>query len=158
MKTIPALLAAASLATVTGCMTTAERNEHRVAGGATPIFQKLDTNNDGKVTYAEFDAGFTDVIFDTYNLNGTGAITKQEWNGVEKAHQDEAAATFRALDLNHDGKITKEELNTRSKRRNAVVRRLFNAVDANHDGVLSLQEAQRFGINRAADRDPANHP
>ena len=158
MKTIPALLAAASLATVTGCMTTAEKNEHKPAVGATSIFQKLDTNNDGRVTYAEFDAGFADAIFATYNLNGTGAITRTEWNEVEKAHQDEAAATFRALDLNHDGKITKEELNTHGKRRDAVVRRLFNAIDTNHDGVLTLQEAQRFGINRAADRDPANHP
>ena len=158
MKTISALLAAASLATVTGCMTTAERNEHKPAGGATTIFQSLDKDNDGKVTHAEFNAGFADAIFATYNLNGTGAITQTEWNEVEKAHQDEAAATFRALDLNHDGKITKEELNTPSKRRNATARRLFNAIDTNHDGVLTLPEAQRFGINRAADRDPANHP
>ena len=158
MKTSISLLAAVSLAALPGCMTTAERNEHRVAGGATPIFQKLDTNNDGKVTYAEFDAGFVAAIFDTYNLNGTGAITKTEWNEVEKAHQDEAAATFRALDLNHDGKITREELNTHGKRRDATVRRLFNAIDKNHDGVLTLEEAQSFGVKRAADRDPANHP
>ena len=158
MKTSFLLLAAASLVAVTGCMTTAERNEHKPAGGATSIFEKLDTNGDRKVTYAEFDAGFADAIFATYNLNGTGAITKDEWNQVEKAHQDEAAATFRALDLNHDGKITKEELNTHGKRRDAVVRRLFNAIDKNHDGVLTLEEAQRFGVNRAADRDPANHP
>ena len=156
--TLPLLAAAVSLAGVTGCMTTAERNEHRPAGGATSIFQKLDANNDGRVTYAEFDAGFADAIFATYNLSGTGAITKTEWNEVEKAHQDEAAATFRALDLNHDGKITKEELNTRGKRRNATVRRLFGVIDKNGDGSLTLEEAQRFGINRAADRDPANHP
>ncbi len=158
MKTSTFLLAAASLAALPGCMTTAERNEHKPAGGATSIFQSLNKDNDDTVDYAEFDAGFADAIFATYNLNGTGAITKTEWNEVEKAHQDEAAATFRALDLNHDGKITKEELNTHSKRRNAVVRRVFNAIDTNHDGKITLAEMQRFGINRAADRDPANHP
>ena len=82
MKLSLSLLAAASLAALPGCMTTAERNEHKPAGGATSIFQKLDTNNDGKVTYAEFDAGCTDTIFSTYNLNGTGAITKTECNVV----------------------------------------------------------------------------
>ena len=139
-------------------MTTAERNEKKPAGGATSIFQHLDTNNDGKVTYAEFDAGFADTVFSTYNHDLGGAITKEDWNDIEKAHQDEAAASFRALDLNHDGKLTKEELNTHSKRRNAVVRRLFDAIDKDHKGYITLQEAQSFGVKRAADRDPANHP
>ena len=51
-----ATLAAVALVATTGCMTTAERNEKRPAGGATPIFHMLDKDNDGKVTFAEFDA------------------------------------------------------------------------------------------------------
>ncbi len=156
MKSIllPAAVLAAAL---TGCMTTAERNEHRPAGGATPIFHMLDKDNDGKVTFAEFDAGFADAMFSTYNHDASGAITKEDWKDIEKAHQDEAAATFRALDLNHDGKLTKEELNTHGKRRDMVVRRLFNAIDKGHKGYITLAEAQSFGVKTAADRDPANH-
>ena len=152
-----ATLAAAVLVAASGCMTTAETNKHTPAGGATSVFHLLDTNNDGKVTYAEFDAGFADAMFALYNYDGGGAITKKDWNEIEQAHQDEAATTFRALDLNHDGKLTKEELNTHSKRRNAVVHRLFDAIDKNHKGYFTLQEAQSFGVKRAADQDPANH-
>ena len=58
-----------ALAATSGCMSTADANVHKVAGGATPIFHHLDANGDGKVTYAEFDAGFADTIFSTYNRN-----------------------------------------------------------------------------------------
>lgn len=153
-----ATLAAVVLTATTGCMTTAERNEKKPYGGATPIFQMLDKDHDGKVTYAEFDAGFADVVFSTYNHDASGAITKEDWNDIEKAHQSEAAASFRALDLNHDGKITREELNTHGKRRDAVVRRIFDEIDKGHKGYVTLAEAQSFGVKRAADRDPANHP
>ncbi len=153
-----ATFAAAVLAVSAGCMTTAESNKHKPAGGATSVFENLDTNKDGKVTYAEFDAGFADAIFALYNYDGGGAITKKDWNEVEQAHQDEAAATFRALDRNHDGKITKDELNTHGKRRDAVVHRLFDTIDKGHKGYFTLQEAQSFGVKRAAAQDPANHP
>ena len=153
-----AVLAAVALIATTGCMTTAQRNEHKPAGGATSVFHLLDKNNDGKVTYAEFDAGFADAMFALYNYDGTGAVTKTDWNDIERAHQDEAAATFRALDLNHDGKLTKEELNTHSKRRDAVVHRLFDTIDKGHKGYFTLQEAQSFGVKQAAAQDPANHP
>ena len=153
-----AALATAALAATTGCMSTAQQNEKKPAGGATSTFQMLDKDKDGRVTYAEFDAGFADAMFALYNYDGTGAITKTDWNDIERAHQDEAAATYRALDLNHDGKLTKEELNTHGKRRDATVRRLFDAIDKNHKGFFTLTEAQSFGVKRAAAQDPANHP
>ena len=153
-----AVFAAVALTATTGCMTTAQRNQLKPAGGATSVFHQLDKNNDGKVTYAEFDAGFADAMFSLYNYDGGGAITKTDWNDIERAHQDEAAATFRALDLNHDGKLTKAELNTHGKRRDATVRRLFDAIDKGHKGYFTLHEAQAFGVKRAADQDPANHP
>ena len=147
-----------ALAATSGCTSTADSNVHKVAGGATPIFHHLDANGDGKVTYAEFDAGFADTIFSTYNLNENGVVSRKEWDAVERANQDKTQGSFNALDRNHDGKLTREELTHHGKRRDAVVRRFFNRIDANHDGVITLQEAQTFGIEHAAAEDPANHP
>jgi len=41
-------------------------------------------------------------IFKTYDLDGDGFITREEWLGTD--------AVFDAIDINHDGKITPEEL------------------------------------------------
>ena len=152
-----ALPAATLLLLAVAACSTPESNTRRVAGGAVPRFQKLDANNDGKVTFAEFDAGFADTIFATYGRGIDGAVSREEWNAVERANQDSAATSFRGLDRNRDGKLTRDELST-GRRRNAVVRRIFNRADANHDGAIVLEEARKFGIERAADQDPANHP
>ena len=149
---LPAVLALSS-----GCTSTADSNTRRVAGGAVTRFHQIDANNDGKVTYAEFDAGFAGTIFSQYNRDANGTITLAEWDAIERANQDKTLSSFKLLDRNHDGKLTTDEL-THGKRRNLVVRRLFNRVDKNHDGVLTENEAQSFGVERASDRDPANHP
>jgi len=41
-------------------------------------------------------------IFQVYDLDGDGFITREEWAGAD--------AVFDALDINHDGKITPEEM------------------------------------------------
>ena len=146
-----------TLAATSGCQSTADANTHQVAGGFVTRFHQLDTSHDGKVTYAEFDAGFADTIFSQYNRNGDGSVTLAEWDAIERADQDKTKSSFRTLDRNHDGKLTRDEL-THGKRRNEVVRRIFNRIDANHDGVITENEARTFGIARSADRDPANHP
>ncbi len=146
-----------TLAVTSGCQSTADANTHKVAGGFVTRFHQLDTNNDGKVTYAEFDAGFADTIFSQYNRNSDGAVTLAEWDAIERADQDKTKSSFRLLDRNHDNKLTRDEL-THGKRRNAVVHRIFERVDTNHDGVITEAEARNFGIARSADRDPANHP
>ena len=158
MKT-PRLLAPALLFSVTlaaaGCATPPER---KVDGGAADRFRVLDANGDGKVTRAEFDAGFANRVFAIYNRQEKdGVITKAEWEAIERANENRAESSFRALDANGDGKLTRAELSA-GPRRNAVVRRLFDRIDANHDGVITMSEAERFGIERAAAQDPANHP
>ena len=154
-----AALVSAALFTLAaaGCQSTADANTHKIAGGFVTRFHQLDTNNDGKVTYAEFDAGFADTIFSQYNRNGDGSVTLAEWDAIERADQNKTQSSFRLLDRNHDGKLTRDEL-THGKRRNLVVRRIFDRIDANHDGVITEAEARNFGIARSADRDPANHP
>ena len=138
-------------------MSPAESNSHKIAGGAVTRFHQLDTNGDGKVTFAEFNAGFAGTVFSQYNRDLNGSISLTEWDAVERANTNKSVSSFKLLDRNHDGKLTTEEL-THGKQRDLVVRRLFNRIDTNHDGVITELEAQAFGIERASDRDPANHP
>ncbi len=158
MKHLPLAVSATAvlLLAATAC-STPEANTHRIAGGAVPRFHKLDQNGDGRVTFAEFNAGFADTVFDTYGRGLDGTVSVQEWDAVERANQNKTQSSFRALDRNHDGKLTRDEL-THGRKRDAVVRRLFARIDKNHDGVITLEEARAFGIERAADQDPANHP
>ena len=155
---IPASAALLLLAVASGCQSTADANTHKLAGGFVTRFHELDTNHDGKVTYAEFEAGFAGTIFSQYNRNADGTVTLAEWDAIERASQDKTQSSFQMLDRNHDGKLTRDELSRHGKRRDAAVRRIFNRVDANHDGVITEDEARAFGIAKAADRDPANHP
>ena len=161
MKYLPAATAASLglliLAATSGCQSTADANTKKIAGGAVTRFHQLDTNGDGKVTFAEFDAGFADTVFSQYNRNADGTVTLAEWDAIERANESKAKSSFKLLDRNHDGKLTRDEL-SHGKRRNEVVRRIFDRIDKNHDGVLTEAEARTFGIERAADRDPANHP
>ena len=41
-------------------------------------------------------------LFKVYDLDGDGAITREEWGG--------STAVFEALDVDHDGKVTPEEM------------------------------------------------
>lgn len=160
MKVSPSFLAPVALVlfavTLTSCATPPER---KMAGGATDRFRMLDADGDGKVTRAEFNAGFADRVFAIYNrTEKDGVVTKAEWDAIERANEDRAESSFRALDANGDGKLTRAELSANTPRRNAVVNRLFDRVDTNKDGALTLEEARRFGIKTAAAQDPANHP
>ena len=154
MKPLP--FAAAILALAATACSTPQENTRRLAGGAVPRFHQLDKNDDGKVTFEEFNAGFADTVFATYGRGLDGAVSKQEWDAVERANQVKANSSFRALDRNHDGKLTRDEL-SHGRKRDAVVKSLFARIDKNHDGVITLDEARAFGIERAADQDPANH-
>ena len=112
---------------------------------APSIFQQMDTNHDGKVTRAEFDAGFADAMLTVYNLGRDGALTPAQWNDVERAGR---RSSFARLDTNHDGKLSRAELSA-GKERAAVVNALFDRIDKNHDGVISLEEGRPSGLDRS---------
>ncbi len=155
---LPAIsLLLALVAVVAGCATSSTPPAQSFANGAEVRFRKLDANGDGKVTRAEFSAGYADRLFGIYNRQPDGAITKAEWDAVERANSNQAEGAFRALDRDHDGKLTRDEL-SRGPRRDAVVNRVFDRIDKNHDGVLTLEESRAFAVTRATDQDPANHP
>ena len=157
MKLLPLAFSAAALLLFAAACSTPQTDAHKIAGGAVSRFHTLDKNGDGKVTFAEFNDGFADLILSTYDRTFDGTVTQQEWDAIERANTNKAQSSFRLLDTNHDGKLTRDEL-SRGKRRDAVVRRLFARVDKNHDGVIPIEEARAYASAPAAAEDPANHP
>ncbi len=108
------------------------------------LLQQMDTNHDGKVSRAEFNAGFADAMLTVYSLGADGSLTSAQWNEVERAGR---ASTFSRLDANHDGKLTRAELTT-GKARDVAVSAIFDRIDKNHDGSISVEEGRPAGLDR----------
>ncbi len=108
------------------------------------LFQQMDTNRDGKVSRAEFDAGFADAMLTVYNLDRNGTLNPAQWNGVEQRGR---GSSFPQLDVNHDGKLTRAELAS-GKARDAAVAAIFDRIDKNHDDFLSVEEGRPSGLDR----------
>ena len=89
-------------------------------------FGDLDTNNDGRVTRAEWHG--TEAVFRALDANRDGVLTREEALGTGRGARDE----FRSVDANGDGAITRDEWHW-----NAAA---FGRLDANRDGRLSRQE------------------
>ena len=146
MKPLPpvaAIFCAAALsALATGCVSRIPAAEEPAAAS---VFRQMDANRDGKLTRAEFSAGFADAVLTVYNQPSTGSVTAEEWNAIERAGKGRSG--FAALDRNGDGKLTHDEL-ANGPQRDAVVNRLFDRIDKDHDGTISVEEGHPSGLDR----------
>ena len=107
-------------------------------------FKSIDTNGDGAISKAEFNAYYAKhnaKHFKEMDANGDGKITplemmgsgsQQAGNGSATAHLDNR---FNAADANHDGGLDKKEANGMP-----MLTVYFEQVDANHDGKVTRQE------------------
>ena len=150
---IPALAYAAADATPKG--------PHK--GG---IFERLDTNKDGEITFEEMTAKSSErfskldkdgngsisveemtfrkkEFFDKLDADGSGSISKEEARAFHEMKREErkerhSARMLEILDTDNDGTVTKEEFAAASDKR-------FEAADTNNDGVLSGDELRQMG-------------
>jgi Ca2+-binding EF-hand superfamily protein/mono/diheme cytochrome c family protein len=113
------------------------------------VFQRFDTNADGKVTSAELPNA---QAFERFDVNKDGAITLDEYTqvvggtvpttptkpGETPAPSNPLAATIKSFDANGDGKITRED---------AAGASWFAEADQNSDGVLDDAELQRLSLH-----------
>jgi Ca2+-binding EF-hand superfamily protein len=67
-------------------------------------------------------------MFNRYDLNRNGTISKAEWRGDKLA--------FARLDSNNDGKLGNEEF----ERQYRDMEKRFNTLDRDHNGVLTREE------------------
>lgn len=101
------------------------------------------------------------ITFKTVDTNGDGAISKAEFNAYYAKHNSKH---FKEMDANKDGKITPEEMPAASGQQmgsdsaTTHLDKRFNTADANHDGGLDKAEANGMPMLAVYfDRVDANH-
>ena len=123
------------------------------------IFDLLDINKDGQLTYSEIKQAYKkifpddyiteekmDLILEKLDENKDGVISYEEFLRVtinEKIllEKNNLRLAFDNLDINKDGKLSKDELlNVLDKGASDYVDDLLNLIDKNKDGYISFEE------------------
>lgn len=134
---------AAALATA-ACGFAQAQSGNDNAGARHGIFQS-DSNSDGVLTRAEFDAGRA-AQFARLDANNNGQLTREEMRAGRgergehrgrRGHRGGPGGGLRGADANNDGNITRDEFLARPIA-------MFERLDANSNGVIEASErAQR---------------
>ena len=131
---------------------------------AQQLFQKIDTDGDGRITKDEMKASAPkggsrpgpsiDSLFSQIDTDGDGGIDETEnqaflESAKSRRHGPPDAAgmarkMFEKADSNGDGKITKEELEAALPRHDSseALERLFTNADSDEDGAISQSELE----------------
>ncbi|RZB57341.1 Calmodulin-like protein 30 [Glycine soja] len=128
------------------------------------VFDKFDTNKDGKITLEEYKAAMrtmgwgiegteADESFQVMDSDGDGFIDFKEFmdmfNVEETVKETEIKSAFQVFDLNGDGKISAEELSQVLKSLGescslSACKKMVMGVDGNGDGFIDLNEFMRM--------------
>jgi len=125
-----------------GMLATARAGADTPAGGSSgrDMFQRMDTNGDGKVSADEHAAGAR-RMFETMDANHDGRVTAREMDAAheqvtgQKAKRTDlsAADKIKAIDTDGDGAVSAEEHEAGSKI-------MFEKMDSDGDGSLTRSE------------------
>jgi len=96
------------------------------------VFQKQDTNNDGKISLNEF-LIFREAQFNRLDTNKDGSLSRSEVSAGNKRFDRKLMENFDLVDSNQDQTLSREEFL-------AAARRKFLHMDENRDGTLSDNE------------------
>lgn len=110
-------------------------------GGPKPrqarMFERLDVNQDGKISAEEMGAPHIDRLKEA-DANGDGVLSKEELadHVTRRAAERRAARMAQRLDIDGDGEVTIEELENHQAKR-------FALADRNDDGFLDQDELRK---------------
>ena len=128
------------------------------------IFKAFDKDNDGQISYNEFEEGIKKLkqgnfdpneiksIFDSIDTDKNGKIDYTEFLAASMEQkiflkEERLYEAFSMLDKDHDGKITKKELMDTLKLQPTVdqyVMQLMKNADQNNDGIIDYREFLEF--------------
>jgi len=184
MRRVTVLLASTAIALGLGTMALAQTGPGTKGPGTgerfrTQFFERLDTNKDGKITKAEYEASRA-ADFKAADKNGDGKITADELQAArgdrakrgdradrgdrpgrgERAGRADRGINFERADAAKKGFLTQEDLTKlRSARFEAALKKRFEGLDTNRDGKLTADElpAERreFVLRADANKDGA---
>ncbi len=104
--------------------------------GPGPMFDRFDTDKDGRISKDEMRAG-TDKVFAETDTNKDGFISKEEMEAHHKAMRDKMQERWKAADTDGDGALSKTEVDAAKM---THLSRDFDKLDKNKDGKLSPDE------------------
>jgi Ca2+-binding EF-hand superfamily protein len=119
-------------------------NQSNVSQQQGIMFKAVDTNGDGAISKAEFNAYYAKhnaIHFKEMDANKDGKITPEEMLAASGQQMGSSDGTthldqrFKAADANHDGGLDKTEANGMP-----MLTAYFDQVDSNHDGKVTRQE------------------
>ncbi|MFT5470330.1 MAG: Ca2+-binding EF-hand superfamily protein [Verrucomicrobiales bacterium] len=98
------------------------------------LITKLDTNDDNRVSEAEFRAGVQQEAFEAIDADTDGVVTVEEWT----AHEDvrEPMQRFNNLDDDDSRSLSFDEFASKP-RKGATLGRIFSTLDTNGDGFIT---------------------
>lgn len=100
-------------------------------------FSELDLDGNHKISLSEIQAAAVGGVFNNYDADGDGVITKAEWRKKDPGGD---GTFFRQRDLNRDGKITREEALV-FVRRQGFCHDVLGQADRNNNGTIDRREA-----------------
>lgn len=122
--------------------------------GMPPMFEKFDTNHDGKLSKDEVRAG-VDKMFSEADTNKDGVISKEEMKAhhqaIHEAMHGRMQERWKAADKDGDGALSRAEAEAAGMKR---LSRDFDKLDKNKDGKLTPDEARNGMIMRHRDGMP----
>ncbi len=133
MKTKTLLVLAGATSILASCAT--DSSNYAAPRSLESQFQRADTNNDEKVSKAEFEVLAVENAFAMFDDNSDGVLTKAEF-----LNSGGSAAEFDELDLSGSGTITLEEAKASKVKMSRMLAAFYEA-DTDKDGYVTLGEA-----------------
>lgn len=164
MRKILLVAAGAAALAASACGLASAQNDGAPApnAGRHNIFQ-ADSNSDGVLTRAEFDAGRA-AEFTRLDADNNGQLTREEMRAGWREGRGEGRRGrghrgggpdgphgLAGADANNDGNITRDEFLARPLE-------MFNRLDANHDGVIQASERPQRPERQARDGERRERP
>ena len=149
------ILGALAVATAIGGTAVAVKAEARGPHGkpgdrAEWLFERYDANNDGKITKDEITAARKASIT-KYDADKDGQLSLDEFQGVfNEIMRHRMVRMFQKLDRDGDAKVSEAEIARR-------VDRMMAHLDRNDDGEIERGELKRKHKDRDHDRDERGH-